>query len=138
VSEETIQWQPIGALPAIGSMIDEWLAEVKEQCATLDVCRSKPHVLDDDTLVRVTKVYSAQAGDIRLFEEQLLRWKSESLTPEQGQELGRLEAQIATIGERIAAILALAEELKNGTIERVLEKSDLELGIEALLGNRKL
>ncbi len=30
-------------------------------------------------------------------------------------------------------ILALANELKHGTIEKVLAKSDLEMGIEALL-----
>ena len=33
----------------------------------------------------------------------------------------------------LSAILELAEELQQGTIERVLAKSDLELGLEALL-----
>ncbi len=33
----------------------------------------------------------------------------------------------------LSAILALAEELQQGTLERVFAKSDLELGIEALL-----
>lgn len=33
----------------------------------------------------------------------------------------------------LSAILELAEELQQGTIERFLAKSDLELGIEALL-----
>jgi hypothetical protein len=49
----------------------------------------------------------------------------------------RLAAQIPTIRERITAILALAEELKGGTIEAVLAKSDAELGREFLLGKRK-
>ena len=35
-------------------------------------------------------------------------------------------------------IRALAEELKGSTIENVLAKSDLELGLEVLLGKRKL
>jgi len=38
----------------------------------------------------------------------------------------------------IAAILALAEELKGGTIESVLAKSDIELALEVLSGKRKL
>jgi hypothetical protein len=59
----------------------------------------------------------------------------------------RLAAQIPTIRERITAmpadgmddkIRALAEELKGSTIENVLAKSDLELGLEVLLGKRKL
>jgi hypothetical protein len=31
----------------------------------------------------------------------------------------------------------LAEELKGGTIETIMAKSDLELGLEVLLGKRK-
>jgi hypothetical protein len=39
---------------------------------------------------------------------------------------------------RAESILSLAEELKQGTIESVLRKSDLELSLEFLLGKRKL
>ena len=48
-----------------------------------------------------------------------------------------MKSALAGQRERLRAvltnILALAEELQQGTIERVLAKSDLELGIEALL-----
>jgi hypothetical protein len=45
--------------------------------------------------------------------------------------------QLATdLRERITVILALAGELKGGTIEAVLAKSDAELGLEFLLGKR--
>ena len=50
--------------------------------------------------------------------------------------MDRLAAQIPTIRERIKGILALAEELKGGTIESVLAKSDLELGLEVLKFSR--
>ena len=138
MSEKKVQWQPISALPLIGSMIDDFLDEVEKQYANLHACRSKPHVLDDHTVGRVIKLYSAQAEDLWLYEEQLSRWKSLNLTPPQCQQVDRLAAQIPTIRQRIATILALAEELKRGTIESVLAKSDLELGLEALLGKRKL
>ena len=46
-------------------------------------------------------------------------------------------ARIPTIREGTAAILCLAEELKECTIESVLEKSDFELGYEFLIGKRK-
>ena len=35
-------------------------------------------------------------------------------------------------------ILALADELKEGTIDRILEKDDFELGLEVFLGKWKL
>ena len=51
--------------------------------------------------------------------------------------MNRLAEQIPTIKERIAAILALAEELKGGTIETILAKSDLEVGLEWFLRKSK-
>ena len=136
-SPPKVNWQPISALPLIGSMIDGLLDEVNKQCANLEACRSKPYVLDNHTVGRIMEVYSAQAGDLRLYEGQLARWKNLNLTPSQHQEVDRLAARIPTIGERITAILALAEELKECTIETVLDKSDFELGLEFLLGKRK-
>jgi len=100
-------------------------------------CRAQPHVLDDYTVGRVIKVYTDQADDVGLYAEQLSRWNHLNLTPSQRQEADRLSKQIPRIRERISAILALAAELKGGTIETVLGKSDLEVGLEFLLGKRK-
>jgi hypothetical protein len=133
VSEKRVHWQPISALPLIASMIDGLLDEVEKQHDNLQACRSKPHVLDNYTVRRVVDVYTAQAGDVGLYQEQLSRWTKLELDSEQRQEVNRLAQQIPRIRDRIAAILSLAEELKGGTIESVLTKSDLELGLEFLL-----
>ena len=69
-----VNWQPISALPLIGSMIDGLLDEVEQQYANLRACRPQPHVLDNYTVGRVIKVYTEQAGDVGLYEEQLSRW----------------------------------------------------------------
>jgi len=113
------------------------LDETEKQYANLESCRSKPHVLDDYAVDRVIKVYTDQAGDLRLYEEQLCRWKKLELDRVQRREVERLAAQVPTIRDRIKAILALAEELKKGTIETVLSKSDFDLGLEIILGIRK-
>jgi hypothetical protein len=70
-----IHWQPIESLSLIRSMADGLLDETEKQYANLESCRSKPHVLDDYAVDRVIKVYTDQAGDLRLYEEQLCRWK---------------------------------------------------------------
>jgi hypothetical protein len=136
-SPPSVNWQPIDALPLIASMIDGLLDEVEKQYGNLRSCRPQPQVFDDYTIGRVINVYTEQAGDVGLYDEQLTRWKRLNLTPSQRQEVDRLSEQIPRIRERISAILALAEELKGGTIETVLGKSDLELGLEFLLGKRK-
>ena len=67
------------------------------------------------------------------FDEQLKRWAAQSLTARQRTEVQRLIGQMATLRQVITDILALADELKKGTIEQVLGKSDEELGLDVLL-----
>ena len=136
-SRPKVNWQPISALPLIGSMIDGLLDEVEQQYGNLQSCRPQPRVLDDYTVGRVIKVYTDQARDVGLYAGQLSRWNRLKLTPSQRREVDRLLEQIPRIRDRISAILALAAELKGGTIETVLGKSDLEVGLEFLLEKRK-
>lgn len=86
----------------------------------------------------LTKLHSDLGEDVWFYEEQLSRWKNLSLTPSERQEVNRLSERIPAIKERIADILALAAELKTGTIDTILAKSDFEIGLEWLLGKRKL
>ena len=130
-------WQPISALPMIASMIRETLENTEDQYQTLQEAEDKPHVLNDDLVDRVIRLYTLQAEDVELFAQQLARWQKAGLTPPQQQEVEVLGAQVQRLREVGTAILALAAKLKEGTIERVLEKSDLELGLEVLLGKKK-
>lgn len=130
-------WQPISALPMMGQLIRETLKGAEEQYQTLVEAEDKPHVLNDALVDRVARLYTVQAEDVGIFEEQLARWRREELTPQQEQEIDRLDKQVQQLCEVGAKILALAEELKQGTIDSVLRKSDVELGLEVLLGKRK-
>ena len=126
-------WQPITALPLIASIIDGELADGQEHYASLLAVRDRPHVLDDAIVERSIKLHTEQRDFLGVFAEQLARWRNEQPSFAQSRELDRLEEQIERLRVVLSAILALAEELQQGTIERVLAKSDLELGIEALL-----
>ncbi len=56
----------------------------------------------------------------------------------QRRQVNRLKDQVARLREVLDAILALADELKRGTIEQVLVKSDEELAIEVLVARSML
>jgi signal transduction histidine kinase len=114
-------------------MIDGELADGQEHYATLLAVRDRPYVLDDATVERSIKLHTEQRDFLGVFAEQLARWRNERPTDTQRRELDRLEGQLERLRKVLNAILKLAEELKQGTIERVLAKSDLELGLEALL-----
>lgn len=124
------QWQPISQLLLIAKHIDGMLEAATENYETLQEARPKPHVLDNFTVQRVVGVFTTQQNDVWLFDEQLRRWKVGQLTDTQHKEIGRLIGQMAKLRQVITDILHLADELKEGTIEKQLAKSDAQLGLE--------
>jgi uncharacterized membrane protein len=126
-------WQPISNLPLIASMIDGQLETAQEQYDSLVETRSKPHMLDDDTVNRVIQSYTEQLEFAPIYKKQLEKWQKESgLSSVQRSELQRLHKQVSEWKQFVTDILDLADELKEGTIEKVLSKSDFELGLEVL------
>ena len=71
---------------------------------------------------------------MELYAEQLRRWQAGSLSLAQRQEVEHLASQVEQWRSAAAAVLELADDLKDNTIEALLRKSDLEVGLEALLG----
>jgi hypothetical protein len=130
---EQPHWHSIAMLATIARHIDGMVQADQEQLTTLQEARSKPYVLDDDTVNRVKHAFTTQREDFQLFEEQLRRWQEVQLTTEQRNEINRLERQMARLRQISSDVLTLAEELSTGTIEKQLAKSDVELGLETLL-----
>ncbi|HEX3643770.1 MAG TPA: hypothetical protein VHV10_20975 [Ktedonobacteraceae bacterium] len=131
------QWQPISMLPTIATHIDGMLEAAQEQYKTLLPAKARPHALDDYTVNRVKKVFTEQQNDLWLFDEQLKQWQSNQLTGEQRKEVERLQGQMKKLREQVTTILTLADDLSKGTIEKVMAKSDAELGLEFLLNPDK-
>lgn len=130
------RWRPISALGLIGSVIDEGLAGAEQQYPLLVEAKHGPHVLDDHTVGRVIAVFGETHDDLWVFEEQLARWSKTPLSARQRAEVDRLILAQRQMRDVVEAILSLAEELQRTTIEAVLAKSDLDLGLEALFGGR--
>ncbi len=126
-------WHPITMLATIAQCIDGMVEADQEQLETLQEAKPKPYVLDEDTVNRVKKAFSTQSQDFWVFEEQLRRWQTEKLTKEQRAEVLRLRSQMARLHQINLDVLALAEELSKGTIEKQRAKSDFELGLETLV-----
>jgi len=127
-------WRPISWLPTISAAISGGLATAQEFHGTLEQGWERPYRMDEATLARVRRVYVEQAEDVELYAEQLRRWQAGSMSLAQRQEVNHLAGQVEQWRSAIAAVLELADELKDNTIEALLRKSDLEVGVEALLG----
>lgn len=127
-------WYPISKLGWFTGHIREGITVTRRQLELLQPARSQPYLLDDATVARIIRVHRDQAGDLDLFQNQADRWKaSPDLTGTQRAGIAGYEALIAQLRQVNAEVLAVADELSRGTIDTVLAKSDLELGIEALM-----
>jgi hypothetical protein len=124
---------PISMLPMLSTMISGQLEEAKNQYENLLQAKPKPYVLNDEIIERIIKVFTEQLDYICLYENQISKWQhEETLTPEIKLDLDRSQTQLQDLSKILINLLALAAELKKGTIEKVMEKSDLELGLEFL------
>ena len=126
-------WQPIEALAMVTAHIDGMLQADREQYETLLQAKPKPHVLDDFTINRVIAAFTTQRNDFRLFDQQLQRWQAGPLTDDQRREVERLVEQMRLLRENNEQVLTLARELSQGTIDKVMAKSDVKLGLEMLM-----
>jgi hypothetical protein len=135
--QTTPNWQPLSMLPMMAEMVSGMLDEVQKQLQNLRAAQEKPHVLDDDTVGRVLKVYGEQQDFLWVYEAQLARWQQEHLTPQQQQQTEQMAAQLTQLKPGLSEILELAEDLKGQTIESVLGKSDAELALDTLSGKIK-
>ena len=94
--------------------------------------------MDDYTIGRVREVHTTQRNDLWLYVEQLSRWQHAEPTPAKSTEIKRLQQQLDQLRSVLTVCLALTDELKEGTIDKVFGKKDVELAIEVLTGKRKL
>jgi hypothetical protein len=126
-------WHPISMIPMLSTMISGQLEEAKNQYENLLQAKPKPYVLNDEIIERIIKVFTEQLDYICLYENQISKWQhEETLTPKIKLDLDRSQTQLQDLSKVLINLLALAAELKKGTIEKVMEKSDLELGLEFL------
>ncbi len=113
------------------------LESAEEQARLFLQADQHPYSLDDATVSRLILVYREQAADHWLFREQLRRWSAGPLGVEQRVEVDRLVRTMARLEEVTTAILSMGEALKSQTIESLMRKSDVEVGLEYLLGRTR-
>ncbi|QBD75162.1 hypothetical protein EPA93_03795 [Ktedonosporobacter rubrisoli] len=131
------QWLKITEMPRVAWMIDGMLEAAEEVYGSLQQAREKPHVMDDLAINRVYEVHGSQLEDLWLYEEQLRRFEKEMTSADQGKEIDRLTAQLVKLRGVLAASLKLADEIREGTLNRIMEMDDGQLAIEVMQGKRK-
>jgi len=122
----------------IASIIDGEVENFEDLYKNLCEARKKPHVMDDITVDRAINNHRKYLEEAWVYDEQITRWKKENLTGEQRREIEMLAGQMVKYRKMCEEIIAVSEEIKKGTINRIVEMSDEELAIAVLSGKLKM
>jgi len=131
------RWQPLSALPVASAHVREGVRLAAEHLQTLGQARTRPYLLGDADIARVIATFSQTREDfVTLWAVQGQRWADLDLDEATRRQVEQFQTLVARGVGLVEEILTLAEQLRTGTIETVMAKSDLHLGLEALLGTR--
>lgn len=129
-NNQPARWQPNSRLPLLATLLDRMLTSADEQYQMLQLARQRSHALDNDNIGRVITVFTTRQEILGLYDEQVKRWRAETLTDTQRGDFERLARHLQRLHTVIAAVLTLANELKTRTIEKVLTRSEKKLSLE--------
>lgn len=127
-------WQPISMLPTITGLIDGGLEDATGNVRNLrEVHQREYGTLDEHTVARFIAYFTEGLEFLPIYTEQLQRWQRSNLTEPQRREVTRLQGQLPPLKAAHTEGLNLANDMQQRTIEKVMAKSDLELGLDALV-----
>ena len=132
------QFHPSSMIPTLLKMSDDSLDAAKEQLANMQLAQDKPHILDDDFIKRSFTLCKNQRQDSEFFLKQCEFWKKETLTDIELTQVKQIEYFSRELDNTNAELIEILEKCKNHTIDKILEKDDLELTLEFLTGELKL
>ena len=137
-TSETIQFHPTSMIPTLLKLSDGSLDAAREQLADVQLAQDKSHILDDDFIKRSLTLCKNQKQDSESFLKQCELWKKETLTDIELTQVEQIEHFSRELDNTNAEFVEILEKCKNNTIDKILEKDDLELALEFLTGEIKL
>lgn len=124
----------ITSMPAFLDATEGMLDAAKEQVNNMNLAKLKPHVLDDETINHMIRVYDKQKEDIPFCLEQCEYWKKEATNPKQLKQIAQIEKNLNELDRTVTKIQSIIDYCKNLTIDKLLAKEDGELALDVLMG----
>jgi hypothetical protein len=139
MKNQTPIYHPIEMLPTLADLIRGELDGAESHRTDLAEARSRPHSLDDGTLDRLQSLYRGVLEMTDVYGQQIERWNDgDPLTDWQRREVDSLALAVKRLRACCTEILAMERELRQGSIDRILEMSDLEVAQAVMTGKLKL
>lgn len=124
----------IEKLPTFEKLLNEEVLETQKLNQLLEETEDKPYLMDDTTMNRSVKFYQNGIDYMPYYQKQFNRWKAKELTSEQINKITELEFLVDLQMRFLEYGMALSKKIAKNTIEKILSKSDFEIGFEAIFG----
>ena len=131
---EKRNFQPITKALAILEITRGMLDSSRDQLETMQQVKDRPHILDDAIINRSLKLYTAQNEDSDMFLQQCATWRKQELNEVQLYQIQEIEKCTKSLIDTNNQILFIINACKDSTIDKILEKSDMELALDMLTG----
>jgi len=115
-------------------VVDEKLAQAEKQIANLEKCKDRPHVLDDKTVQRLIDVYRQEKQMVKYLMITSRSTLQGDLSYTDRQTMKQVDVDIHMLDKACDQILFLADNFKAHTIDKIMEKTDVELAVDVLMG----
>jgi hypothetical protein len=132
---KNLTFHALGMIPTYLEITAAQLHESLEQLKHLEPCKNKPYILDDEIVDRIIKLYSEKSELVAAGLQQCKFWRDQNPTSIQLADIEKIEKFSKRLQKTSEQILFLARHYKDHTINRILEKDDVELALDYLLGN---
>lgn len=128
-------WRPVGAVGMLTAVVTEQLKHTRDLLALMEQARpSRPdaRIVSDYTVSETLRIYGQMAVHYRsVFAEQGRRWLAEATSNTTIQQA--VIAYTKLVDEHLVVLndlLALAEQVQNHTLEKIIAKNRPEAGTE--------
>jgi hypothetical protein len=119
-SSEPVNWQPMSQTPLVADLIDGALRHTRDHLHTLTKARAKPTCPRRRHCRSHRAVHREQLEFVDIYAEQIQRWRTQGPSAAQTRELDHLKEQDRHVRAVTTDVLALAQELRKGTIDRIM------------------
>lgn len=127
-------WYPISRVGWFTDHVREGIDVTRGQIDLFAPALEQPYRLDDATVNRAARAYENQRDDLVLFRNQADRWTQEAVDAGERAAVDTYIAAVDELERLTGEVLGICATLADRTIEKLLAKSDIEVGLEALQG----
>lgn len=127
-------FHPITKAVTILEITRDMLDSSREQLRNMKSAKDRPYVLNEELISRPIKLYTEQNEDSNIFLQQCAIWRENELTEIQLYQVQEIENVTQELIKVNSQILSIVKTCKDFTIEKILEKDDVDLASEVLAG----